>query len=159
MNNNLSVGIYQDSQGQTPTFDSVRKAEEILLQNESDKSYKPIIGDEEFGLLVKDLVLGKNITKQRENTAKSIHTPGGTGALRVIMDYYSKFHQNSVFWISKPSWPNHKQIINSTNLNFNEYSYFNSENNQLNFTLNSLASPCRVTLKVLDAVLDDAIAL
>ena len=130
---NLSVGIYQDSQGQTPTFDSVRKAEEILLQNESDKSYKPIIGDEEFGLLVKDLVLGKNITKQRENTAKSIHTPGGTGALRVVMDYFSKFHQNSVFWISKPSWPNHKQIINSTNLNFNEYSYFNSEDNQLNF--------------------------
>ena len=114
---NLSVGIYQDSQGQTPTFDSVRKAEEILLQNESDKSYKPIIGDEEFGLLIKDLVLGKNITKQRENTAKSIHTPGGTGALRVVMDYFSKFHQNSVFWISKPSWPNHKQIINSTNLN------------------------------------------
>ncbi|MBA30823.1 MAG: aromatic amino acid aminotransferase [Dehalococcoidia bacterium] len=130
---NLSVGIYQDSQGQTPTFDSVRKAEEILLQNESDKSYKPIIGDEEFGLLVKDLVLGKNITKQRENTAKSIHTPGGTGALRVVMDYFSKFHQNSVFWISKPSWPNHKQIINSTNLNFNEYAYFNSEDNQLNF--------------------------
>ena len=130
---NLSVGIYQDSQGQTPTFDSVRKAEEILLQNESDKSYKPIIGDEEFGLLIKDLVLGKNITKQRENTAKSIHTPGGTGALRVVMDYFSKFHQNSVFWISKPSWPNHKQIINSTNLNFNEYAYFNSEDNQLNF--------------------------
>ena len=130
---NLSVGIYQDSQGQTPTIDSVRKAEEILLQNESDKSYKPIIGDEEFGLLVKDLVLGKNITKQRENTAKSIHTPGGTGALRVVMDYFSKFHQNSVFWISKPSWPNHKQIINSTNLNFNEYAYFNSEDNQLNF--------------------------
>ena len=130
---NLSVGIYQDSHGQTPTFDSVRKAEEILLQNESDKSYKPIIGDEEFGLLVKDLVLGKNITKQRENTAKSIHTPGGTGALRVVMDYFSKFHQNSVFWISKPSWPNHKQIINSTNLNFNEYAYFNSEDNQLNF--------------------------
>ena len=130
---NLSVGIYQDSQGQTPTFDSVRKAEEILLQNESDKSYKPIIGDEEFGLLVKDLVLGKNITKQRENTAKSIHTPGGTGALRVVMDYFSKFHQNSVFWISKPSWPNHKQIINSTNLNFNEYAYFYSEDNQLNF--------------------------
>ena len=130
---NLSVGIYQDSQGQTPTFDSVRKAEEILLQNESDKSYKPIIGDEEFGLLVKDLVLGKNITKQRENTAKSIHTPGGTGALRVVMDYFSKFHQNSVFWISKPSWPNQKKIINSTNLNFNEYAYFNSEDNQLNF--------------------------
>ena len=49
------------------------------------------------------------------------------------MDYFSKFHQNSVFWISKPSWPNHKQIINSTNLNFNEYAYFNSEDNQLNF--------------------------
>ena len=130
---NLSVGIYQDSQGQTPTFDSVRKAEEILLQNESDKSYKPIIGDEEFGLLVKDLVLGKNITKQRENTAKSIHTPGGTGALRVVMDYFSKFHQNSVFWIIKTSCPNNKQIINSTNLNFNEYAYFNSEDNQLNF--------------------------
>lgn len=130
---NLSVGIYQDSHGKTPTFDSVRKAEEILLQSESEKSYKPIIGDEEFGLLVKDLVLGKNITKQREYTAKSIHTPGGTGALRVVMDYFSKFHQNSVFWISKPSWPNHKQIINSTNLNFNEYAYFNSEDNQLNF--------------------------
>ena len=77
---NLSVGVYQDSQGQTPTFDSVRKAEELLLQKDSSKSYKPIIGDEEFGLLVKDLVLGKIITKERKNTAKSIHTPGGTGA-------------------------------------------------------------------------------
>ena len=130
---NLSVGVYQDSQGKTSTFDTVRKAEELLLQNDSSKSYKPIIGDEEFGLLVKDLVLGKIITSERKNTAKSIHTPGGTGALRVVMDYFSKFHQNSVFWISKPSWPNHKQIINATNLNFNEYSYFNFENNQLNF--------------------------
>ena len=79
------------------------------------------------------MVLGKIITKERKNTAKSIHTPGGTGALRVIMDYFSKFHQNSVFWISKPSWPNHQQIISAADLNFNEYSYFNSENNQLNF--------------------------
>ena len=130
---NLSVGVYQDSQGQTPTFDSVRKAEGLLLQKDSSKSYKPIIGDEEFGLLVKDLVLGKIITKERKNTAKSIHTPGGTGALRVVMDYFSKFHPNSVFWISKPSWPNHQQIISAADLNFNEYSYFNSENNQLNF--------------------------
>ena len=130
---NLSVGVYQDSQGQTPTFDSVRKAEGLLLQKDSSKSYKPIIGDEEFGLLVKDLVLGKIITKERKNTAKSIHTPGGTGALRVVMDYFSKFHPNSVFWISKPSWPNHQQIISAADLNFNEYSYFNSENNQLIF--------------------------
>ena len=47
---NLSVGVYQDSQGKTSTFDTVRKAEELLLQNDSSKSYKPIIGDEEFGL-------------------------------------------------------------------------------------------------------------
>tara|TARA_Y100001960_G_scaffold310259_1_gene369561 strand:- start:4112 stop:5326 length:1215 start_codon:yes stop_codon:yes gene_type:complete len=138
---NLSVGVYQDSYGETPTFDVVRNAEKLLLNNASTKSYKPIIGDEEFGLLVKNLVLGKIITKQRGNTAKTIHTPGGTGALRVVMDYFSKFHKDSVFWISKPSWPNHKQITNASNLNFNEYSYFNFEENGLDFNnmLNDLS--------------------
>jgi len=45
---NLSVGVYQDNNGVTPTFESVLNAEKILLDKNYSKSYKPIDGDQEF---------------------------------------------------------------------------------------------------------------
>lgn len=130
---NLSIGVYQDSEGNTPTFKVVKKAEEILLKSDFSKSYKPIIGDGEFGSLVQDLILGNILKKQKHNIVKTIHTPGGTGALKIVIDYFAKFHADSVFWISKPTWSNHKQIIDSTNLKIIEYTYYDYRNNRLDF--------------------------
>ena len=39
---NLSVGVYQDNDGNTPTLPSVIKAEKEILDQNISKTYKPI---------------------------------------------------------------------------------------------------------------------
>ena len=41
---NLSVGVYKDDRGQTPTLGCVREAERRLVENDSSKSYLGIDG-------------------------------------------------------------------------------------------------------------------
>ena len=39
---NLGVGVYKDANNDTPILTSVKRAEEILLQQETSKGYMPI---------------------------------------------------------------------------------------------------------------------
>ena len=58
---NLSVGVYQDDNGKTPTFESVILAERKLIELNSSKTYKPIDGDSVFLDESLKLVLGKEL--------------------------------------------------------------------------------------------------
>ena len=58
---NLAVGVYQDDNGLTTTFESVIQAEKILLDMNIPKSYKPIDGDKEFLSKSIEMVLGLSL--------------------------------------------------------------------------------------------------
>ena len=58
---NLSVGVYQDDNGKTPTFESVILAERKLIELNSSKTYKPIDGDSVFLDESLKLVMGKEL--------------------------------------------------------------------------------------------------
>ena len=55
---NLGVGVYKDSEGKTPIFNSVHKAEERLLQEADIKNYLPIGGGPEYAVAVQQLLYG-----------------------------------------------------------------------------------------------------
>lgn len=62
---NLGVGVYRDDQGRTTVLKSVKKAEEIILLDESlGKDYLPIIGD---GVSFKNLKHNKKCINQFSN--------------------------------------------------------------------------------------------
>jgi len=128
---NLSVGVYQDNNGVTSTFESVLNAEQILLNKNYSKSYKPIDGDQEFLSESIKLVLGDSI--YNNNLSFGLNTPGGTGALKLVSEFLFKFSPESSVWFSNPTWANHKPIFESSGFSTKEYKYLNFEKNNVDF--------------------------
>tara|TARA_Y100000748_G_scaffold292698_1_gene281490 strand:+ start:255 stop:1448 length:1194 start_codon:yes stop_codon:yes gene_type:complete len=130
---NLSVGVYQDDKGNTPTLPSVTEAEKEILNQNISKTYKPIDGDKEFTEKSIQLVAGEDLFSEINNTSFGLNTPGGTGALRLASDFLFQFSSKSKVWISNPSWPNHKPIFEASGFKVDIYPYFNNESNSIDF--------------------------
>tara|TARA_Y100000814_G_scaffold286049_1_gene254677 strand:- start:646 stop:1839 length:1194 start_codon:yes stop_codon:yes gene_type:complete len=130
---NLSVGVYQDDKGNTPTLPSVTEAEKEILNQNISKTYKPIDGDKEFTEKSIQLVAGEDLFSEINNTSFGLNTPGGTGALRLASDFLFQFSSKSKVWISNPSWPNHKPIFEASGFKVDSYPYFNNESNSIDF--------------------------
>ena len=87
---NLGVGVYKDADGKTPIFRSVRKSEERLLRESSTKNYMPIGGDADYAAAVQRLLFGEDHEIVQGGRAVTVHTPGGTGGLRLAGDFVHK---------------------------------------------------------------------
>jgi len=130
---NLSVGVYQDENGKTPTLECVRIAEQRLAEAASVKSYLPIPGDPEFGEIVRQLAFGAEHEVIQSERAATAHTPGGTGALRVAGDFLKANFPKLTLWMSDPTWPNHPKIFEAAGLPLKSYAYFDKSTNGLDF--------------------------
>ena len=130
---NLGVGVYKDEAGITPILKSVKQAEELILKEETTKSYLSIQGTPEYGKCVRELIFGKDSEVLASNRAVSVQSPGGTGALRIAADFIHKFLPKSKIWISNPTWANHNQVFNAAGLEICKYNYYDSSINGLNF--------------------------
>jgi aspartate/tyrosine/aromatic aminotransferase len=130
---NLSVGVYQDENGQTPVLGVVKEAEKRILAAEKDKAYRPIDGDAAYGKLVRELLFGAGHEAVGSGRALTAHTPGGTGALRVAGDYLAKAHGKPTVWLSDPTWPNHPGVFQAAGLPVKTYAYFDAKANGVAF--------------------------
>ena len=130
---NLAVGVYQDDNGLTTTFDSVLEAEKILLDMNITKSYKPIDGDKEFINKSIQMVLGEKLFEDHRINPIGLNTPGGTGALKLVSEFLNNFSSKSTVWFSNPTWPNHQPIFESSGFETNSYEYFDKEKNIVAF--------------------------
>ncbi len=130
---NLGVGIYKDAKGSTPVLDSVKRAEERILQNENTKNYLGIDGTAEYSAAVQELLFEANhevITSNRSVTAQA---PGGTGALRIAADFIFCMFPKARVWLSDPTWPNHPSIFKAAGLETGVYPYFDAATNGIKF--------------------------
>ncbi|MDP7639698.1 MAG: amino acid aminotransferase [Candidatus Hydrogenedentes bacterium] len=130
---NLTVGVYKDANGDTPILESVKKAEERLLSQESTKAYLDIEGRAEQAAVVQELLFGSGHEIIKSKRAATAHTPGGTGALRVAADFMKGVHPGSAVWVSEPTWPNHPAVFNAAGLNIKKYPYYDAEKRSLDF--------------------------
>lgn len=130
---NLGVGVYKDSSGRTPVLDCVKAAERHIYDTESDKAYKPITGDPAYGRAVRDMMLGADHPVLEAGRAVTAHTPGGTGALRVVGDYLHQNHPTATLWLSDPTWANHPKVFESAGVPMKTYRYFDAATNALDF--------------------------
>lgn len=130
---NLSVGVYQDENGKTPTLDCVTTAEQRLATSASLKSYLPIPGAPEYGESVRELAFGPDHEVVQSGRAATAHTPGGTGALRVAGDFLKANFPDLTLWLSNPTWPNHPNIFAAAGLPLKSYPYFDKAANGLDF--------------------------
>jgi aspartate/tyrosine/aromatic aminotransferase len=130
---NLGVGIYKTNEGNTPVLKCVKKAEEIILKNETTKSYLPIVGSPEYGSLVRELIFGKDSEILAANLARTTQAPGGTGALRIGADFLKQQNVTTKIWISDPTWANHFQVFGAAGIETAKYSYYDKETKGLDF--------------------------
>jgi aspartate/tyrosine/aromatic aminotransferase len=127
----LSVGVYQDAQGKTPILGSVRRAEDMILNSETSKSYLGISGSSQYAQAVQDLLLGPGHEIVASKRAMTAHTPGGTGALRVAGDLFKRVSPRSRIWVSEPTWPNHPNVFLAAGLEVVTYPYWDKATNSL----------------------------
>ena len=126
---NLGVGVYKDETGVTPVMNSVRRAERMLLETETTKSYLPIPGAPAYGEVVRSFLFGTDDAYP----AATAHTPGGTGALRVAGQFLKKINPDATVWVSDPTWPNHNGIFGDAGFTVEKYTYYNAQARTLDF--------------------------
>ncbi|MEE2676132.1 MAG: amino acid aminotransferase [Planctomycetota bacterium] len=127
---NLGVGVYKDETGNTPVLECVKKAEQLILERETSKSYLGIDGLPEYGPLVRKVLFDDKVDLLH---AATLQTPGGTGALRVAGDFLKHKAGASRIWLSNPTWANHNGVFSSAGLVVNSYTYLDDTGLALDF--------------------------
>jgi len=130
---NLGAGVYRDERGHTPTLAVVKEAERRLWQEEDSKSYLPIQGDERFARFSRQLLLGSNHPLTDDGRLFTVHTPGGTGGLRLVADFLARHRPDTTVWLPDPTWLNHPQICAAAGLSTRTYPYLDSTRRRLGF--------------------------
>jgi len=124
----LGVGVYKDAQGLTPILESVKRAEQRLVERQVTKTYIGGHGDAAFGQLINALVLGAGSSLIAEKRAGATQTPGGTGALRLSADFIAQCLPGRGVWLSNPTWPIHETIFAAAGVKASHYPYVGSDN-------------------------------
>lgn len=133
---NLGAGVYKDENGQTPVLAAVKEAERLIWGGEPTKSYLPIEGGEAFTRDVQGLLLAEEHEIRAEERIATVHTPGGTGALRMLADFLATRADgggSGTVWVSDRTWPNHPEIFKGAGLRVATYPYFDAEGPGLDF--------------------------
>lgn len=117
----LGVGVYKDRAGATVIPRAVKAAEARLLEAQETKTYLGLLGDVAFAEAMAGLVLGDAAPRDR---LASIQTPGGGGALWILMSLVKAAAPGATVWLSRPTWPNHRSIAEFVGLKTREYAYF-----------------------------------
>jgi len=135
---NLAAGVYMDEQGVTPILPSVRAAEERLLASSTSKLYMPISGDPAYLAAAKSLLFRPEggawgeLEPAATERVEMIHTPGGTGAVRLAVDLVARLRPGAEIWVGEPTWPNHTQIIESARMTARRHDWITDDARSLN---------------------------
>lgn len=124
----LGIGVYKNSQGETPIMEAIVQAQQIVADTQKTKAYVGLAGCEEFNQSMIDLLLTGTSAMDR---VAAIQTPGASGALRMLGDLMAVAQPNTTVWLSNPSYVNHKPVMEAAGLKVKFYRYFSSETKQV----------------------------
>jgi aromatic-amino-acid transaminase len=130
---NLGVGVYYDDNGKVPLLACVQKAESILMEQLSPRTYLPIEGLAQYDKAVQELVFGADSPIIQDKRAVTVQALGGTGALKIGADFLKRFSPESQVFISDPSWENHRALFESAGFTVNNYTYYDPATHGVNF--------------------------
>lgn len=120
----LGIGVYKNSQGETPIMQAVQQAQKWVVETQTTKSYVGLAGCEEFNQSIAKLVLGETPVFDR---LTAIQTPGASGALRMLGDLMRVAQPETTVWLTNPSYINHKPVMEAAGLKVKYYAYFSPQ--------------------------------
>ena len=120
----LGVGVYRSPEGKTPVMAAVKAAEHAIWERQETKGYVGLRGDPGFIDAMRRLILGDAVPEARVAGAG---TPGGTAAVRQVLETVHRLRPEATVWISDPTWPNHPAIIDHLGQKRRTYRYYDAE--------------------------------
>lgn len=129
----LGVGVYRDEAGNTPILDSVARAERLLVERQTTKTYLGPAGVPGFNAGMTERLFGAGSEAVAQHRVQTIQAPGGTGALRLGADLIKRVRPDTVVWASDPTWANHLTLFPAAGLELRAYPYFDPEASSLRF--------------------------
>lgn len=130
---NLGVGVYLNAQGKTPVLDVVQEAEDAIAAAHIPHTYIPISGLPGYADCVQKMVFGPAsdiYTKKRACTVQSL---GGTGALKLAIDFAHLVLGATVGATSLPTWGNHNAILKQAGYEVRHYGYYDRAHDGIDF--------------------------
>jgi aspartate aminotransferase len=128
----LGVGVFRDESGATPILASVKKAEQRIVDEQDSKSYLGSGGDPVCNGALQALTFGDDLaTSDRIST---LHTPGGSGALRIAAGLLLRARGDANVWVSEPTWNNHVPLLGDAGLNLKAYPYYEMGTHRIQFS-------------------------
>jgi aromatic-amino-acid transaminase len=126
----LGVGVYKDAEGRTPVMRAVKAAEKRLWEAQDTKTYVGLLGDLSFVEAMAGLIFGEVVPRDRLCGAQ---TPGGTGAIRQLLELVRRAAPEATVWHSEPTWPNHPAILSYLGMKARTYRYFDPATGLVDF--------------------------
>jgi aromatic-amino-acid transaminase len=130
---NLGVGVYTDDAGKVPLLESVRRADQSILENPAPWSYLPIDGLAAYDKSVQALVFGADSAVVTQGRGVTVQALGGTGALKVGADFLRRISPDAKVLISEPSWENHRALFEGAGFTVGTYPYYHAATHGLDF--------------------------
>lgn len=127
----LGVGVFRDDLGRTPVLRAVRAAERLLLDRQESKSYIGPAGDLGFVDAIARLALGDALSQS--DCLVGVQTPGGNGALRLVLELLASASRDTVVWVGDPTWANHVPMIAAAGLECRSHRFYDPANLRVDF--------------------------
>ena len=128
---NLSIGIYFDDAGRIPMLASVREAELAVVESAGARPYLPMEGAANFRSAVQDLLFGAG--HAAADRTVTIQAVGSSGGLKVGADFIKRYFPDSAFYVSDPTWDNHRAVFEGSGLQVHTYPYYDPATGGLRF--------------------------
>jgi aspartate/tyrosine/aromatic aminotransferase len=124
----VGVGAYRDDHGKPVVMSAVKKAERLLMEEPHNFEYLPIDGIPEFRKLASELLFGKDCPALVEQRIATVQSLSGTGALRLGGELiHQVLGPNTVVYVPTPTWENHNNVFEHSNLKVSAYRYYNPQ--------------------------------
>ncbi|KAJ0031832.1 hypothetical protein Pint_13199 [Pistacia integerrima] len=131
---NLGVGAYRTEEGKPLVLDVVRRAEQLLVNDQSRvKEYLPIVGLADFNKLSAKLIFGADSPAIQANRVATVQCLSGTGSLRVGAEFLARHYHQLTIYIPQPTWGNHPKVFTLAGLSVKTYRYYDPATRGLNF--------------------------
>jgi aspartate aminotransferase len=129
----LGVGVYKDTNGNTPVMQAVKKAESLILDAQQSKSYVGPTGAAEFNQVSAELIFGESLVSKLGKRRVTAQAPGGCGGLRLAAEFVKKANPEARVWVSDPTWANHVPLLGSSGLKIEQYPYYDYDSHSVRF--------------------------
>jgi len=129
----LGIGVYKNEPGDTPVMTAVKKAEGMILDSQTTKSYVGPTGAAGYNAIVAELLLGKSLNDSLGKRRVTVQSPGGCGGLRLAAEFIKSANPDATVWVSNPTWANHVPLLGSAGLKIAEYPYYDYDSHSVKF--------------------------